>query len=79
MNPSELLRLVLVTADFVAAHDLSEPVCSDPDDDKFLACAIASGVSLIVSGDRALLRVDGFAGVRVVTPRTFLDRSLKGA
>jgi putative PIN family toxin of toxin-antitoxin system len=44
VNPGELLRLVLVTADFVAAYDLSEPVCTDPDDDKFLACAIAGGV-----------------------------------
>jgi putative PIN family toxin of toxin-antitoxin system len=78
VNPSELLRLVLVAADFVAAQDLVEPVCTDPDDDKFLACAIAGGVPMIVSGDRALLRVDGFAGVRVVTPRAFVDRSLKG-
>lgn len=73
----EILRLVLVTADFFVAPDLPEPICADHNDDKFLACAIAGGVSVIVSGDRDLLRVDGFAGVRVVTPRTFIDRFLK--
>ena len=74
---TEILRLVLVTAEFVVAPDLPEPICADHDDDKFLACAIAAGATVIVSGDRALLKVDGFAGVRVVTPRTFLDRFLK--
>jgi len=73
----EILRLVLVTADFVVAPDLLEPICTDHDDDKFVACAIAGGVSVIVSGDRALLRVDGFAGVQVVRPRTFLAQFLK--
>jgi predicted nucleic acid-binding protein len=41
---------------------------------KFLACAITASVPVIVSGDRALLRVDGFAGVRILAPRNFLDR-----
>ena len=39
--------------------------------------AVFDAEDVIVSGDRALLRVDGFAVVQVVTPRTFLDRFLK--
>jgi predicted nucleic acid-binding protein len=74
---NEILRLVLVTAEFTVAPELPEPICADHDDDKFLACAIAASVPVIVSSDRALLRVDGFAGVQVLTPRSFLDRFLR--
>jgi putative PIN family toxin of toxin-antitoxin system len=49
---------------------------SDPDDLKFLGCAIASAATVVISGDRALLRASGFEGVEVLTPRQFLDRRL---
>jgi len=30
-------------------------LCSDPDDDKFIHCALAAGAAALVTGDRALL------------------------
>jgi uncharacterized protein len=51
-------------------------VCADPDDDKFLACALASGARLIVSGDEHLLAVNGWQGIEVIKPRAFADRHL---
>jgi predicted nucleic acid-binding protein len=51
-------------------------VSADPDDDKFLACAIAARTPLIVSGDKHLLRVSGWRGMTVVTPRQCVDRYL---
>ena len=48
----------------------------DPDDDKFIACAIAGGARIIVSGDNDLLSVSGFSDINVVTPREFIDRYL---
>jgi putative PIN family toxin of toxin-antitoxin system len=48
--------------------------CDDPDDVKFLACAIAGHAQAVVTGDRALLRACGFQGVEVVTAREFLLR-----
>ena len=50
-----ILDLVTIEAELYDAKDFSEPVCSDPDDDKFLACAIASGSRIIVSGDKHLI------------------------
>ena len=55
---------------------LQERVCRDPDDDKFLACAVASGTKLVVSGDKALLETSGYAGINVLTPRSFVERHL---
>ena len=51
-------------------------MCDDPDDDKFLACAVAAGVSCIVSGDKHLLRVSWYRGIEVLKPRAFVGRYL---
>lgn len=50
-----ILALLTQTATIVDAPDLRERVSGDPADDKFLACAIAAQVPLIVSGDKHLL------------------------
>jgi putative PIN family toxin of toxin-antitoxin system len=46
------LDQVLVHAHAVPSAVLDGRVCADPDDDKFLACALASGAGTIVSGDK---------------------------
>lgn len=55
---------------------LSEQVCRDPDDDKFLACALAAAAPMVISRDRALLDVTSCRGIEVVTPRAFVDQHL---
>ncbi len=46
---------------------------ADPDDDRFIACALALKAAYIVTGDKALLDVRHYEGIDVVTPRAFLD------
>ena len=70
------LGLLVTHAEIAEAPDLAEPVCSDPDDDKFFACAVAGRCELIVSGDRHLLEASGSHGVKVVTPRQLFDTVL---
>lgn len=74
LNP--WLELVAAAATVVHAPPLPERVCSDPDDDKFLACALAGKTRLIVSGDKALLTTSGFKEITVLTPRQFVDAYL---
>ncbi len=50
----------------------------DPKDDKFLEAAIAADASLIVTGDRDLLVLDPFRGIRIMTPGEFLRRFGEG-
>jgi len=71
-----LLELIVVEAEMVQPDALDVEVCADPDDDKFIACALACGAKLIVSGDRHLIDVDGYRGIKVIKPRTFIDRHL---
>lgn len=68
-----IIDFVTVNAMMVPDIELGEPVCKDPDDDKFIACALASKSNLIVSGDKNLLMVSGFKGVRVLKPREFVE------
>jgi putative PIN family toxin of toxin-antitoxin system len=49
----------------------SERITPDPDDDKFMLCAYAAQ-GVVVSGDRHLLAVSGWNGVRAIKPRDFL-------
>jgi putative PIN family toxin of toxin-antitoxin system len=71
-----ILTLFAAEAELIVVPPLSEPVCDDPDDDKFLACALASKTKIIISGDRQLLRVSGYRGIEVVRPRAFVDEYL---
>jgi putative PIN family toxin of toxin-antitoxin system len=72
----EILDWIAMHSEMVAALELIEPVCADPDDDKFIACALASGAKIICSGDKHLLDVDGYRGIEVLRPRAFVDRHL---
>lgn len=49
----------------------SGPITDDPDDDKFMLCALGHG-AIIVSGDQHLLDASGWEGVRVMKPHDFL-------
>lgn len=46
--------------------------CRDPKDDKFLDVAVNGEARAIVTGDRALLDLDPFHDVRIVSPADYL-------
>ena len=71
------LELFVVSSEICQPKILVNPVCEDPDDDKFIACAIASKTKIIVSGDKHLLKISGYQNVRVLKPRAFSDRYLR--
>lgn len=60
----------------VLAPALPKPVCEDPDDDKFIACALASRCKIIVSGDKTLQKASGHLGIKIVSPRRFVEDHL---
>jgi uncharacterized protein len=49
-------------------------VKADPDDDRILECAVASGSSVIVSGDRHLLDLGQYQGIPIMRVADFLRR-----
>lgn len=73
---ARILEILTVYSPLLAASALPAQVSPDPDDEKFLAAAVASGVRIIVSGDKHLLEVSGWNGIDVLTPREFVRQYL---
>ena len=44
----------------------------DPDDDKFIECAVASRAGFIVSGDKHLLALEEYEGIKMMKAADFL-------
>ena len=44
----------------------------DPDDDRYLECAVEGQAEYIVSGDRHLLALGSYRHISIVPPRAFL-------
>ena len=49
-------------------------VADDPDDDKFVECAVIAGAKLIVSGDGHLLKLGQHRDIQIVSASQFLER-----
>ena len=45
----------------------------DPDDDKFVECAVTAGARHVISGDRHLRELKQYQDVSILTPTAFLD------
>lgn len=71
------LSLFTVHGEFVIPPPLDESVCEDSTDDKFFARAVASGCSIVVSGDKHLHRASRYGGVTVLNPRSFVEAYLE--
>ena len=48
-----------------------EGVASDPDDDKFLALALASDADTVISGDDHLLTIGAYQGIAIIPAAAF--------
>ena len=71
-----ILELIVVYSEVCSPPPLAEPVCEDPSDDKFFSAALEAGAKIIVSGDKHLLKVSGYQGLSVLTPRQFVSSYL---
>jgi uncharacterized protein len=62
-----LLKISIITPNTALLQNISR----DRKDDKFLACAIEGNADYIVSGDRDLLVLMEYKGIKIVTPNEF--------
>ena len=47
-------------------------ICRDPDDDKFLACALSASADYVVSGDRDLCELGRYKSIKIINAADFL-------
>jgi len=64
----------IATEFHIVQPDVSVEICSDPDDNKFLECALAANAEYVVSGDSDLLELEEFEEADIVSPDVFLEK-----
>lgn len=76
ISPNE--KVVAQWATFIAANAIvledqdHITLCRDPDDDKFLNCAIAGAADYLISGDKDLLSLKKIGSTPIMNPTQFL-------
>lgn len=50
-------------------------VREDPDDDKFIECAVALKADAVITGDRKILALKDYMGIRILTPKGFVEEA----
>lgn len=67
-----VLALIAETAlDIVVPSEIPTGACRDGDDDNVVACAMEAAADHLVTGDKDLLHMRTFRGIRIVAPRGF--------
>lgn len=74
INIHPILELILKESKFIVPVHFDKQVCADPDDDKFLECALSGDVKVIVPGDKHLLDVNGYQGIEIIRPAEFIKK-----
>lgn len=61
--------LLVYTAKTPELHVVEE----DPDDDKFIECAVALKAKFVITGDNAIREIRNYMNIKIVSPREFLN------
>lgn len=66
-------KIALISV-FVEPQEKFKIIIEDPDDDKFIDCAVAGKADFIISQDKHLLKLKEFRGIKIVKPDEFLKK-----
>ncbi|HEY5345579.1 MAG TPA: putative toxin-antitoxin system toxin component, PIN family [Verrucomicrobiae bacterium] len=69
----EILAELADELEVIKPLPLSKPICRDKDDDWVLATALTGHGEIIVSGDKDLLVLKQFQGIKILSPRQFIE------
>ena len=83
-RPKITKRLSMVEVGFIVSNferfsqkiktkEVINEVKDDPDDNKFIECAVAASADYIITGDEHLLKIKEFRGIRIVSCTEFLE------
>jgi uncharacterized protein len=75
LTPEQVAREIVQIRELalmVVPQSVPRVVADDPDDDQIVAAAVAGQATYIVSGDRHLLDLSEYQGIRILSPAVFL-------
>jgi len=74
-TPEHILAKIISLSYLVIAPKLKKIILKDdPSDDKFIECAINAKAGYIVSGDKHLLKLRKYKGIRIVKTSEIIDK-----
>ncbi len=73
----KILEFAFFYSEFVEPKENISFITDDPEDNKFLECAIGADTKFIISGDPHLLNLQRFRNIEVVDVNEFLHKFLR--
>ena len=70
------IELLAMHAEMYTPVQLKQPLSRDPNDDMFIACALAAKAKIIISGDKDLLTISGVNKITILKPSAFVMQYL---
>jgi len=70
---TKILEFAFSYSQFVNSGRTVSLIKEDPDDNRFIECALSAHAAFIISGDPHLLKLGEFEGIRIVGPAEFLE------
>jgi len=72
LDPKIVLTSILESVTYVRAEEAVREVEEDPADNRVLECALSANADFVVSGDRHLLNLGEYKGIKILKARKFL-------
>lgn len=69
----EFLEIIIFNSQIVHPKKKINLVKKDPSDNKIIECALEAGASFVISGDKHLLEIKEYKGIKIISPREFLN------
>jgi len=73
---SDYLNFLRMVADVTEVTSVTPGIATHPEDDWILATAVLGEVEFLVTGDKQLLALNEYRGVKIITPRQFVEQYL---
>lgn len=67
----DFIELLTLNSEICFPKELSQKICRDPDDEKFIACALGGKANILISGDKDLLEIPKIYKLTVIKPKQF--------
>lgn len=68
----KFIDMLIERSDITLGKQSFQIISRDEKDDKFLSCAVEGKVDCIITGDKDLLYLGEYEGIKIITPRKFI-------
>jgi len=75
---ADVIALIIEISEFIEPESSINIISGDPSDNKFIECAVDGKAGFIISGDKHLLNLSQYHGIRILRAKEFLEMVKEG-